>query len=396
MTDEELVKLIQQGIDVKSNMEQLYMQTKGFISYKAKKYKGITEIEELMQEGYIALDNAVKEFDAFKYNRFIYCLHIHLSRQFEKYYLANSKNGLITKGHNSYVNRYFKVQKHFRLTFNREPSLKEYVAYLRISAEMVKKIEELINISRTVSIDAPITNEDDEKLNLGMTLSDSVNMENSITDTMVEKDIKSGLWEIIKNNTNPDEYSVIWAIYSLNMSLEEYSKYMGMSRKVATNNRNSAMSKIRTFKVKKMIAERYEIGYTQAFRSSITSLKNNIILASEQVTIKNIEKELRYISYVLTNTVDGIKLLDQAQIILAFEYRLIDDNFNILAKWEKPKQGFAIQKVEQYDKRGSMIKRWERAMDAADSLEISLSNIQRCCMGRRNSAGGYVWKIVNK
>lgn len=396
MTDEELVLLIQQGEDVKKNMERLYIQTGGFINYCAKRYRGIVDMEDLIQEGYIAMDSAVKAFDNEKHKRFISCLQIHLFRQFEKYYIQNNRSGMISKGYNSYINRYLRIRKYFKLTFNREPSMREYVAYLRLSVEMVKKIQDIMNMRKTVSIDAPVLGEEDEKLCLGMTLSDSENVEADVIGTMMDDDIKSGLWEIVRSNTNKDEYSIIWAIYSLNMPLDSYAKQMGISRKVVTNNRNSALSKLRVYRVKKMIADRYEINYAQAFRSSITSFKNTFTSSTERAAIKNVENEIRYISYVLTNAVDGIRLLSPVQVSLALENKLIDDDFNILAKWEKPKQGFAIQEIEQYDKQGSMIKHWERAADAADALNINLSNIQRCCMGRRSSAGGFVWKIVNK
>lgn len=396
MSDEELVKLIQQGENINNGMEQLYMKTKGFINHCAKKYKGFADMEELMQEGYIALDNAVKAFDNEKYERFIFCLQIYLSRQFEKYYIENNRSGMISKGYNSYISRYLKIQKFFKLTFNRDPNMREYVAYLRLSVEMVKKIEDIMNMRKIVSIDAPISGDEDEKLCFGMTLSDSENVEVNVTDTMMDDDIKSGLWEIVRSNTNKEEYSVIWAIYTWDMPLDKYAKQTGISRKVVTNNRNSALSKLRAYKIKKMIADRYEINYAQAFRSSITSFKNTFTSSTERAAIKNVENELSYISFVLSNTVDGMRLLSQVQISLAFENRLIDDDFNICTKWEKPKQGFAMQEVEQYNIQGIMIKRWDHAMDAAGSLNISVSNIQRCCMGRRISAGGFIWKIVNK
>jgi group I intron endonuclease len=47
--------------------------------------------------------------------------------------------------------------------------------------------------------------------------------------------------------------------------------------------------------------------------------------------------------------------------------------------------------VNQYDKAGNFIKRWESIMDVERELGISHSHISTCCKGKRKSAGGYCW-----
>ena len=58
MNNEELVLLIQQGENVKKNMEKLYDQNYYLLRKTAKKYSNIdsmTDIDDLMQELYIPL-----------------------------------------------------------------------------------------------------------------------------------------------------------------------------------------------------------------------------------------------------------------------------------------------------------------------------------------------------
>lgn len=52
--------------------------------------------------------------------------------------------------------------------------------------------------------------------------------------------------------------------------------------------------------------------------------------------------------------------------------------------------------VNQYDKKGNYIKKWESIINASKELKINPSGISATCKGKRKSAGGYKWKYVNK
>lgn len=51
--------------------------------------------------------------------------------------------------------------------------------------------------------------------------------------------------------------------------------------------------------------------------------------------------------------------------------------------------------IEQYDKNGNFINRFNSVSEASKSTNIALANISRCASGKRNSAGGYVWRFNN-
>ena len=64
MDNEQLVARIRAGEDVSKHMLQLYNQNKGFLAKMAKRYQGFAEMEDLLQEGYIGLSEAVSRYDA--------------------------------------------------------------------------------------------------------------------------------------------------------------------------------------------------------------------------------------------------------------------------------------------------------------------------------------------
>ena len=64
MSNEELVSRIKSGIDPAGNMLQLWEQNRGLIGSIAVKYKGYEDLEDLKQQGYIGLCNAVNNYQS--------------------------------------------------------------------------------------------------------------------------------------------------------------------------------------------------------------------------------------------------------------------------------------------------------------------------------------------
>lgn len=50
------------------------------------------------------------------------------------------------------------------------------------------------------------------------------------------------------------------------------------------------------------------------------------------------------------------------------------------------------RQVIQFDLQGNIIKEWASLKDAEIELNIAHQNIRKCCVGERNSAGGYRWR----
>lgn len=50
--------------------------------------------------------------------------------------------------------------------------------------------------------------------------------------------------------------------------------------------------------------------------------------------------------------------------------------------------------VNQYDKKGKLIKTWESMREAGRSLDVDSSSIAKCCKGIYKTSKGYVWRYV--
>ena len=51
-----------------------------------------------------------------------------------------------------------------------------------------------------------------------------------------------------------------------------------------------------------------------------------------------------------------------------------------------------MHRVIQYTLQGELIRVWDCMTDAGKELGVDISNILKCCKGKRQNAGGYVWK----
>lgn len=52
------------------------------------------------------------------------------------------------------------------------------------------------------------------------------------------------------------------------------------------------------------------------------------------------------------------------------------------------------KKIKQFDLSGNFIKEWDSLSEASKNLKIPVGNISSVIHGKRNQAGGYIWKVI--
>ena len=52
------------------------------------------------------------------------------------------------------------------------------------------------------------------------------------------------------------------------------------------------------------------------------------------------------------------------------------------------------KRIGQYEMNGNFIREWNSLIEASNSLNISIGNISAAINGKRNHAGGYIWKVM--
>ena len=89
LTNEQLVISIKAGEDVAGNMGQLHSQVRRFIHAVAWKYRDSGELEDLEQEGYLALYPAIDGYNPGQGVKFLTYAEYHIRQRMRRYLQMN-------------------------------------------------------------------------------------------------------------------------------------------------------------------------------------------------------------------------------------------------------------------------------------------------------------------
>lgn len=126
MDNEQLVSRIQGGDNEAENMLQLWKQNKGFIATIARRYSAGAEMEDLEQEGYIALCEAVQHYDPERGMSFIGYAAFWIKRRM-RICADNSRTVRLSFNAGDEVWQYQKIMREYRQEYGCDPSDREWM-----------------------------------------------------------------------------------------------------------------------------------------------------------------------------------------------------------------------------------------------------------------------------
>lgn len=224
MENEQLVALVKAGEDIADNMFMLWQQNKGMVYKTARKYSSMADIEDLQQEGYIALCRAVDCYDPEYGVKFIsYAARI----IDQKLMIYANKNRLVRMpGEEQHrIALYYKTVNAYRTHLGRKPTDSEIAATMGVSDKIVRQIQKDINMSRMASLDAPLNVDDNETVSLMDMLEDERDDMRAVEQDIENEELKAVLWGTV--DSLPEEQSVILhAVYQQGKTLQSIGKEM--------------------------------------------------------------------------------------------------------------------------------------------------------------------------
>lgn len=132
MTNEELVTRIKAGIDTADNMLALWQQNRCYIHSIAKRYQGNAEIDDLEQEGYLALYDAIDGYNVDSGYKFL-TYATRWVRQRMTRYIQNNGTVRIPVHEGEKLREYKKLVNAYRIRLGRKPSRHEIADNMCIS-----------------------------------------------------------------------------------------------------------------------------------------------------------------------------------------------------------------------------------------------------------------------
>lgn len=241
MDNEQLVARIRAGVDEAENMLQLWKRNQGFIGRLAMKYSGYAELDDLKQEGFIGLCEAVRHYEPNKGMQFITYAAFWIQNNMRRY-AANCKAIRIPENAQSEINEYKKICREYRQYYGKEPTERELKAFLHVDGEKLDRIRKTAQMGQIRSLSEPIGDGDD--YTLGDSVASGEDMEEDITRQIDRERMSREVWiEVDKLPEN--QRAVIRWRYQQGKTLKETGEEMGVGYDTVRNLQDKALRTLR-------------------------------------------------------------------------------------------------------------------------------------------------------
>lgn len=246
MTNEQLVIRIKAGEDVAGNMEQLYNHVRRFIHAVAWKYGDSGELEDLEQEGYLALYPAIDGYDPAQGVRFLTYAEYHIRQQMRRYLQMNGSCLRLPVHYLEKVQRYKRFCSSFQQEYGREPSDREAAAFMGLTLEQIEDIRENACMARIGSLDSPVKGFDGgEDTTIGDMVASAENMEGDTVERMHQEQLKAELWDCVDSLPGQPP-AVIRMRFQENMTMEAIGREYGTSGEAVRQIHTKALRGLRS------------------------------------------------------------------------------------------------------------------------------------------------------
>ena len=287
MTNEELVALIQAGVDVQENMGQLYQQNRNFIVGIALPYSKSCDLDDLMQEAYFGLEKAVQRFEPDRDVLFISYAGIWIRNVIQRYCQNNGNLKRVPVHVVVRISKYQRFRDDYRMTVGEEPSDNQYCAFLGIKKPQLKELRKFMVEADTISFESVAPGTDD--LTLGESIPDDFDLEGSVVDTLSEEYAGNLIEEAVSALPDARAGEVIRKCFWENKPLHEVGEQLDISRERVRQIQYKALKRLKIDRRIKEAAEIYGYGSGQAYHWGVGRWKDTGYSSTEFLAIKRIE-----------------------------------------------------------------------------------------------------------
>lgn len=256
MDNEELVARIKAGIDTAGNMLALWEQNKAIIYQIARKYSAFADMEDLQQEGYLALYPAIDGFRPDNGNKFLSYATTVIERKLRNY-IHNSGNVVKIPEHECMkMYEYKKTVNAFQTYLGRKPTRREIAHSIGISDNAVGELEKYIRMGRITSLDTPLAGEGDTNTLIDM-IPDEKNTMQAVIDDVQQQELEAVIWNIV-DSLPGNQGTVIRARFQRRQTLKEIGAELGVTLERVRMVQNEGLRSLRRGHRARVLREYYE------------------------------------------------------------------------------------------------------------------------------------------
>ncbi len=267
MENEGLVQLIQQGINAKENLGQLYEQNKGLIHKLVYPMSVNSEMDDLMQEGFLGLWEAAKRYDPGSGTKFVTYAGFWITQRAQRFSCGDRLKKLP-------LHIFQAMCKCKRLYHQYGADLDDEFlkSQLEMNDEMFQRVKDELQKQQTIiSLDEMLHSEERDSASVGDMIPADGNLEEETLDRMITDEF----WECV-GIVGETGKTVLEKRYIDQKNFREIGAEMGISRQRVDQLEKKALKRLRESRKFKDIAKEYGFGKydSVAYRGNFHSFKN--------------------------------------------------------------------------------------------------------------------------
>ncbi len=266
MTNEQLVIRIRAGIDVAENMLQLWQQNQGFITAIAKRFQGYEDMEDLRQQGYIGLCNAVDGYNPEEGVPFINYAGFWIRQSMQRYIEDCGSVVRLPVHIRARIGKYKKLTAAFLSQFDRKPTDQEACYYLGVGYDKLQKLKQAMLMGGVGSLDIP-TGEDEEGSMYDL-LPGQEDPEGEVVEGLQQEQLRDVLWSMV-DDLPGQQPAVIRMRYQDGKTLQETGAATGLTAQRVRQEQYKALRAMRKPRRARVLqALMYGETYSKALRGN--------------------------------------------------------------------------------------------------------------------------------
>ena len=271
MSNEEIVKRIRNGYSVSDNMQLLYEKNLPLIKKCVKPYAGYEPMEDLLQESYFGLYEAVQHYETSENVLFMSYAPFWIRQAVIRYIEKCGSTVRIPGNTRQKIAKYKKVVEKLAWDRGEVPTDSEVAACMGISVKQVQDIK--IYRQSVVSLDTPLIG------NENMTLADALRADLSIEDEAIDKiyaeHSKNKLWGIVERYTSDKENHIIREYFINGKSMPKIAKEQGLSLGRIRQIKEKGLRRLCMGKARRELSEKFDIAEAGAYRGGLNAYREH-------------------------------------------------------------------------------------------------------------------------
>lgn len=242
-TNEQLVIQIKAGINASDNMLQLWQQNQGYIAKISTRFKGYEDIDDLKQQGYLGLHDAVDHYEPDQGIPFINYAGYWIRQSIQRYIENCGAVVRIPIHTHTAIQKYKRFCTMFEQQYNRKPDNRETSGYMKMSLRQVEQLQKDVSIFNVGSLDEPL-NTQDGNLFVGDSVASTEDLEGEAVDRVANEQLYSDLWGVV-DALEKEPAAAIRYRFKENRTLKETGEVMGITPEAVRQWQSKGLRKLR-------------------------------------------------------------------------------------------------------------------------------------------------------